>query len=199
MSHRVFDISEWQSSGTVQQIVNLGAEGVILRIGVTYGGVPNLDDKFIEFVNEVVAAGLPYGIYYYSKMQNYEMAEMEIQWINDRVYELLNGQEPPLGVWLDMEDEATKFDGVYEIVKWSINKMKEWGFKKVGIYTGYSYANSFMDLDDLEELQIPMWIANYDSVNWLKEEHPGLNHVGWQYTESFEDNILDCSEWYEDF
>lgn len=199
MSHKVFDISEWQPSGTIEQIVGFGAEGVILRIGLTYHGEPTMDDKFIEFVNEAVAHNLPYGIYYYSKMQNYDQARAEIKWINDRVYELLNGQEPPLGVWIDMEDELTQFNGVYEVLHWAIDTMKSWGFKKVGIYTGYSFANDFLRLDDIAAHQTPLWIANYDPKNWLKEEHPELNHVAWQFTESYEGYNLDCNEWYQDF
>lgn len=193
---RVFDISEWQPSGTVQKIKELGAEGVILRLGLTYHGEPCIDEKFIEFVNQAVAEGLPYGIYYYSKMNNYDVARMEAQWINDRVYELLNGQEPELGVWLDIEDNSNKFDGIYEMVHWTVDLMSSWGFKKVGIYSGYSFINSYFNISDLAAHQTPLWVANYDSTHWLREEHPELHHVAWQFTEAFDGNSLDCNEWY---
>ena len=163
---RVFDISEWQPSGTVQKIKELGAEGVILRLGLTYHGEPCIDEKFVEFVNQAVAEGLPYVIYYYSKMNNYDVARMEAQWINDRVYELLNGQEPELGVWLDIEDNTNKFDGIYEMVHWTVDLMSSWGFKKVGIYSGYSFINSYFNISDLAAHQTPLWVANYDYTHW---------------------------------
>lgn len=193
---RVFDISEWQPSGTVQTIKELGAEGVILRLGLTFDGTPTLDEKFIEFVNQAVAEGIPYGIYYYSKMDSYDVARMEAQWINDKVYELLNGQEPELGVWLDIEDNVNKIDGIHELVHWTIDTMKGWGFKNVGIYSGYSFINSYFNIPDLAAHQTPLWVANYDSTHWLREEHPELNHVAWQFTDSYEGNNLDCNEWY---
>lgn len=194
---RVFDISEWQSDNTIQKIKDLGAEGVILRIGVTIGGRPDLDQKFIRFVNDAVAAGIPYGIYYYNKMHDYDSALTEIQWINDRVYEYLNGQEPPLGVWLDIEDEQTKFTGIHDVVLWAIKTMQGWGFKKVGIYSGYYFFKDFFNLTDLAAEQIPIWCATYNSVNYLKEEWPELNWYGWQFTDKYDGNSLDGNEWYK--
>ena len=194
---RVFDISEWQPDNTIQKIKELGAEGVILRLGYTSYEQPQLDSKFVRFVNDAVAAGIPYGIYYYSKMDSYNLAMTEIQWINDRVYEYLNGVEPPLGVWLDMEDNRTKFAGVYDMVHWSIDNMQGWGFKKVGVYASYSYFKDYLNLTDLNAHQTPIWCANYDSKNWLKEEWPELNWYGWQFTEAYDGNSLDGNEWYK--
>lgn len=194
---KVFDISEWQPDGTVQKIKNLGAEGVILRLGYTSYGQPQLDSKFINFVNDAVAAGIPYGIYYYSKMDSYDLAMTEVQWINDRVYEYLNGIEPPLGVWLDMEDNKTKFAGIHDITMWAIATMTGWGFKKVGIYSGYYFFKDYFDLTDLSVKQIPIWVANYSDKNYLKAEWPELNWYGWQFTEAYDGNSLDGDEWYK--
>lgn len=194
---KVFDISEWQPDGTIQKIKNLGAEGVILRLGYTSYGQPQLDSKFINFVNDAVAAGIPYGIYYYSKMDSYDLAMTEVQWINDRVYEYLNGIEPSLGVWLDMEDNKTKFAGIHDITMWAINTMTGWGFKKVGIYSGYYFFKDYFDLTDLSVKQTPIWVANYSDKNYLKEEWPELNWYGWQFTEAYDCNSLDGDEWYK--
>ena len=96
---RVFDISYWQSPDTIQKIKNLGAEGVILRLGLTYHGAPELDEKYKHFVSEAIKESIPHGLYYYSKMSNQTMAYEEAQFINDKVYEILGGEEPPMGVW----------------------------------------------------------------------------------------------------
>ena len=135
---RVFDISTWQSDDIVYKLTRLGADGVILRLGLTYRGVPELDEKYKMFLQKTRELELPTGLYYYSKMQSYEMARAEAQFINDKVYEFYgNDAQPELGVWWDMEDETTKFNGIHEMTMYAVDTLLNWGFKKVGIYAGY--------------------------------------------------------------
>lgn len=194
---KVFDISFWQPYNTVYRLKDLGAEGVILRMGVTYGGVPELDEKYINFVNEVKNVGIPHGLYYYSKINGQYRAREEAQFINDRVYDILGGVEPPLGVWFDIEDNVNRYWGIHDDVCYAIDTMRNWGFKKVGIYSGYFFFHDYFKLRDLEERQVPIWCAQYDYHNDLKEEYPGLNWHGWQFTDNY-NNQYDCSEWYKE-
>ena len=60
----VFDLSEYQPDDRVQELLSENPEGFILKLGETISGTPSLDPKFVQFVNEITAAGLPYGIYY---------------------------------------------------------------------------------------------------------------------------------------
>jgi hypothetical protein len=147
----VFDISDCQPDGRVQELVNLGAEGIILKIGETLNGEPEIDEKFIQFVNEVVDAGLPYGIYYVSHARDIDMFIMEAQWINDKVAELLNGQVPKLGVWWDMEVPVVCRDDVWPELRDVIGTMQTWwnGCDKIGIYAGYSYYNQYLPAEEL--------------------------------------------------
>lgn len=195
---RVFDISFWQSDDIVKHLVNLGADGIILRLGLTFGGMPELDEKYAMFLEQVRSYGLPCGLYYYSKMNNYELARAEAQFINDKVYEFYgNDDEPELGVWWDMEDNVTKINGIHEMTMYGIDTLLNWGFHKVGIYAGYFYFYDYLDLDDIEQRQIPVWVANYAQKNYLLEERPHLNHHGWQFTETYDGNSLDGNEWYK--
>lgn len=195
---KVFDISVWQPDNTVDKLVRLGADGIILRLGLTYRGVPELDEKYAMFLDQVRATGLPCGLYYYSKMQSYEMARMEAQFINDKVYEFYGSDsEPELGVWWDMEDDTTKLSNIHEMTMYGIDTLLNWGFHKVGIYAGYFYFHDYLDIDDIEQRQIPVWVAQYDRYNSLLSERPGLNHYGWQFTEAYDGNSLDGNEWYK--
>lgn len=194
---RVFDISYWQDDNAVQKIINLGAEGVILRLGYTSNRHGVLDEKFEYFKAEAERLGLPFGIYYYSKMNDQEVADKEAQFINDRVYDLCGGEEPPMGVWWDMEDQTTMWYGVYPVLWNVIERMQGWGFKKVGIYSSYSYYHEWLSLDDIAAKQIPVWVAQYSNTNNLLEERPELNHYGWQFTEAYDGNSLDGNEWYK--
>lgn len=194
---KVFDISDAQPDGRVQELVNRGGKGIILKLGETLGGVPTMDNKFVQFVNEVVAAGLSYGIYYVSHAQDMAKFMEEANFINDKVAELLNGKEPALGTWWDMEVPAVQRDDVWPQLRDAIGTMQGWWNKsnKIGIYAQYSYFNNFIDLQELANYQIPVWPAQYEyPENSLKVEHPELNHVGWQFTTH--DETQDESEWY---
>lgn len=181
---KVYDISKYQPDDRVQELVNSGAEGIIIRLGETENGVPTLDPKFIRFVNDTVAAGLPYGIYHASHAHNLKEFLDEAQFINDRVFELLNGKEPELGTWWDMEVPAVQRVNVWPQLRDTIGTMQSWwnNSQKIGIYAGYSYFYSYLDFDELHYYGIPIWTAQYYKENSLKLEHPELNHVAWQFT-----------------
>ena len=193
---KVFDISDAQPDGRVQDLVSAGAEGFILKIGETLNGAPTLDDKFVQFVNEVVAANLPYGIYYVSHAQDMEKFMEEAHFINDKVAELLAGQEAELGTWWDMEVSAVQRDDVWPQLRDAIGTMQGWwNSSKIGIYAQYSYFYSFLDFNELASCRIPIWAAQYGyHENSLKEEQPQLNHIAWQWTTH--DETQDENEWY---
>ncbi|WP_196606761.1 GH25 family lysozyme [Pectinatus frisingensis] len=194
---KVFDISDAQPDGRVQELIVQGAEGIILKLGETLSGVPTMDDKFVQFVNEIVAAKLPYGIYYVSHAQDMAKFMEEANFINDKVAELLNGQEPELGTWWDMEVPAVKRSDIWTQLRDAIGTMQRWWNKsnKIGIYAQYSYYNDFIDLQELASYQIPVWTAQYKyPENSLKAEHPELHHVAWQFTTN--DENQDENEWY---
>lgn len=197
---KVFDISDCQREGRIQELIELGAEGFILKLGETLKGEPELDEMFIQFVNEIVAAGLPYGVYYVSHATDMDMFMMEAQWINDKVAELLNGQEPELGTWWDMEVGNVCRDDVWPQLRDAIGTMQSWwGSNKIGIYAGYSYYNQYLPMDELAYYNIPIWVAQYGyHENSLMAEHPECRHVAWQYTEAYGDleNGQDANEWY---
>jgi hypothetical protein len=157
-----------------------------------------MDEKFVQFANEVVAAGLPYGIYYVSHARNMDMFMMEAQWINDKVAELLNGQEPELGTWWDMEVPVVCRDGIWPELRDAIGTMQTWwNSDKIGIYAGYSYFNQYLPANELSYYGIPVWVAQYGyHENSLKAEHPELHHIAWQYAEEYEGLSQDVNEWY---
>lgn len=195
---RVFDISYWQDDNIVDKLVQIGADGVILRLGYTSYGAPVEDEKYAHFLERARAYNLPCGLYHYSKMNNYDIAMAEAQFINDKVYEYYGGNdEPELGVWLDMEDNLTKISNIHDITMHAYDTLKSWSFKTVGVYASYSYFYDYLDVDDLERKQVPIWVAQYSRVNNLLEERPGMNHHGWQFTETYDSRTLDGNEWYK--
>ena len=194
---KVFDISDVQKDGCVQELASQGADGIILKLGETISGSPILDDKFIKFVNDVVKAGLPYGIYYVSHATDKAKLMEEAQWINDKMAEFLNGQMPTMGVWWDLEVPTVRSNDIWpQLADVILTMRKWWNTNKIGIYAQYSYFYDYIvDLKSLEQLQIPLWVAQYKYYeNSLKAEHPELNHVAWQFTTN--DETQDENKWY---
>ena len=198
---KVFDLSEFQPDDRISYLVeNAQADGFILKFGETVCGQPELDPKFVMFVNEVVAAGLPYGIYYVSHARNQDDFMMEAEWINDKMYELLGGSFPVLGIWWDVEVEAVCRHDVWPQLRDAIGTMQSWyeaNKQKIGIYSGYSYFNQYLDFAELAYYQISLWVAQYGyHENSLMAEHPELKHVAWQYAETYGGLHQDVNEWY---
>ena len=201
MSKLVFDISEFQPNGRVQELSELGAEGIILKLGETLSGEPTLYEKFVEFVNDCVAVHNPYGIYYVSHAHNEDEFMMEAQWINDTMYNYLNGEFPDLGIFWDLEVSNVCRNDVWDDLKDVIGTQQSWyeaNKDKIGIYASYSYFNQYMPLDDLAYYGVGIWQAQYGyHENSLMVEHPELNHIGWQYSDSYNGMNQDVNEWYK--
>ena len=194
----VFDLSEYQPDDRVQELLSENPEGFILKLGETISGTPSLDPKFVQFVNEITAAGLPYGIYYVSHAHDEDEFMMEANWINDQMADLLNGNMPELGVWWDVEVEAVCREDVWPQLRDVIGTMEGWyNDMRIGIYSGYSYFNQYIDMGELAYYQIPVWVAQYGYYeNSLKAQHQELKNVAWQYGDTYNDMSQDVSESY---
>ena len=196
---KVFDVSECQPEDRVRHLIETESpDGFIIRLGETLEGVPVLDEKFIQFVNEVVEAGIPYGIYYASHAKDMDMFKMEANYINNQMYELLNGKLPELGVWWDVEVPVLMREDMWPQLRDIIGTMESWyGTMKIGVYSGYSFFNQWVDFDELAYYGIPVWVAQYGyPENSLKAEHPELKHVAWQYADEYGELSQDVNEWY---
>lgn len=195
----VFDVSRYQPENRLQELVDGGnCDGVIIKLGEWYnkeaGGEIDLDQMFVVHVNEAVRLGIPYGIYIMSRAENAEEAMHEAQWVNDRVAELLNGEEPKLGVWFDLERPQVKRNNIYGDVKEAMNALSSWwNTKHVGIYASYNYFYDYLDVEDMRANNTPIWLAQYNGKNSMDDDgYPNI--VLWQFTTH--DNYQDENEWY---
>jgi len=198
---KVFDLSEFQPDDRVYTLAeHYDADGVILKLGETINGTPDVDPKFVTFVNDAIENKLPYGVYYVSHARTQEDFLREAQWINDALYEYLGEKFPELGIWWDMEVDAVCRDDVWPQLRDVIGTQQTWyeAHKwQIGIYAAYSYFNQYCNLEELSYYQIPVWVAQYGyHENSLKAEYPDLKHVAWQYSDSYEDLSQDVNEWY---
>ena len=160
---KVFDLSEFQPDERVYTLAEkYDAGGVILKLGETINGTPELDPKFMTFVNDAIENKLPYGLYYVSHARTMDDFMMEANWINDRMFEYLGDQFPELGIWWDMEVPAVCREDVWPQLRDAIGTQQTWyeaNKWKIGIYAGYSYFSEFLPFEELACYQIPIWVA----------------------------------------
>lgn len=184
MYPNVVDISYAQKYVNWKDLVNAGIKGVIIRIGTDY----EIDDMFVSHINNAIAHGLQYGIYYYSYADTVEKAINEAKWVEEKIKQYITGGvNPPLGIWLDVEAPKVlnaSINAAYMTGNF-INYLNTKGFNYVGVYGSYSsFASGKIDLSLLADY-VPIWVAQYKyPKNSLKEEYPNKNIVMWQFSET---------------
>lgn len=198
-SMSVFDLSKYQPEGRIGELCQQGnCDGVILKLGERNmdSGEMELDPKFISHVNEAVQYNLPYGVYIMSRCRDAGEAMQEAQWINDKVAELLNGQEPALGTWWDLERPEVKRTDIWDSVGDAIRTMESWwSSKKIGVYASHYYFYDYLGMQNVINYNIPLWVAQYsgDSCT-IKDTEPNVKVVAWQFTTN--NNTQDENIWY---
>lgn len=183
------DISAWQENVDWQAVVDFGVEFVIIKIGESY----QLDSMFIDHINSAVAHGLKVGVYYYSHAINDTQAEFEAGWVGAQIQEYLNGNQPEMGIWYDMEDSSiVDFEAdITVLCSTFIERMQSFGYTYVGVYSSYNWlVNGNIDTD---QLNVPYWCAQYNYQ--CDFEHPSLKI--WQYTDALNINgqLFDGNEY----
>ena len=184
----VVDISAWQESVDWQGLVDIGVEGVIIKIGEKYC----LDEMFIKHVNDAVEYGLKYGVYYYSRAYTEDMAVEEADIVAGWIKEYLRGETPELGIWYDAESNDMLQGDVTKVCMTFLNQLTNYGHQYQGIYASWNWLSAegahYIHIEDLPDY-VPYWVAQYNSYNDLKEEYPNNIIRIWQYTDHYSDEF----------
>ena len=191
----LIDTSAWQQHINWQAILDAHIDGVIIKLGE----YTNLDEMFIRHVNDAVEYNLPYGVYYYAHAQTISESINEALWVDQMIKTYLDGENPPLGIWYDAEDESllqSPINPAYMIGNF-INKLNELDYNYVGLYSSYNWLMNIIDLNLLADY-IPIWVAQYYHENSFKQEHPERICKIWQYTDhkQIDDMCFDCNIYY---
>ena len=193
---KVIDISAWQENINWQAIKDADIKGVIIKIGEK----THLDDMFITHVNNAAKNNLPYGIYYYAHASTIDEAIDEANWVDNQIKTYLNGKNPELGIWYDAEDNSMlkSSNNIAYIIGNFINRLNEFGYNYVGLYSSYNWLTNVIDLNLLADY-IPIWTAQYGyHENSFAIENPNRICRLWQYTdcEQISNMQLDCNIYY---
>lgn len=162
------DISVWQNGFNFDKAKEEGVEFVILR-----GAYSTNEDKcFDDFYNQCKEKGLPVGAYHYSMAKTVKEAENEAK----LMISILKGKQLEYPVYLDVEDKKQAKLGkdlLTSIVKTYCDKLEKAGYY-VGIYSTYSYLNSYTHINELAKYD--KWIAQ-----WSKKCTCKIDYGMWQF------------------
>lgn len=171
------DVSKHQGQIDWQAVKDDGIDFAIIRVG--YGdNDASQDDICAEYnINECEKLGIPYGVYLYSYATTDANLESEIA----HVLRLVEGRNPEMGVYLDMEDDCMPKDPTV-LNAWAyvyLKRITEAGYT-AGIYANSYWFNTYLTdgkLDDYDK-----WVAewNIEGCSYKKE------YKMWQYTSNGE-------------
>ena len=193
------DISAWQNKISVANFKKAKASGinyVILRVGYTGSSSkkPTVDSVFENNYANAISAGLPVGIYYYSLATTTAMAQMEANFVINK----LKGKKITYPVYIDMEDNT--YQGkcskatLASVCNTFCNTIKNAGYLP-GVYASLSWFNNKIGNITASHTK---WVAQY----YKECQYKGAYDM-WQYTSSEAvsgiANKTDVSWCYKDF
>lgn len=178
-----------------------GIKFAIIRVGYGNDDTDQDDVWAVRNMQECERVGIPYGVYLYSYAVNEDEANSEA----NHILRMLQGFNPVLGVYIDIED--TEYYNKYDIDPYSsegrelitriavtvMDRVSRAGYT-AGVYANWNY---FQNVLIQSEIQAYKWLA------WYKEdtsEVPEGDWIMWQYTSTghvngIEGNV-DMNFWY---
>lgn len=183
---KVIDISEFQPEDIDWSRIKAGGYAVIVRIGLR-GSVPHTDryrkveyDKhFKAYINGVIAAGIPYSVYFFPTPMGDQEADQEADWIIMNVAGLdlsmplyLDSEKVPGGVANDISTaDRTRY------LKRITDKLVAAGIP-CGIYASTSWLQHQINMEQLQQqVRDNTWCAQYST----KCTYDGI-YAMWQYS-----------------
>ena len=178
-----------------------GIKFAIIRVGYGNDDTDQDDVWAVRNMQECERVGIPYGVYLYSYAVNEDEANSEA----NHILRMLQGFNPVLGVYIDIED--TEYYNEYNIDPYSsegrelitriavtvMDRVSRAGYT-AGVYANWNY---FQNVLIQSEIQAYKWLALYKEDT---SEVPEGDWIMWQYTSTghvngIEGNV-DMNFWY---
>jgi GH25 family lysozyme M1 (1,4-beta-N-acetylmuramidase) len=165
------DISRWQGDFPVKAAVTHdGVEFAIIKCGGSDKGVYK-DPKFENNYKKCKEAGIPVGVYWFSKAMSVDEAQRDAEYC----YKLLAGKQFELPIYIDVENKqqlAVGKNKLTAIIDAFLSYLENKGYF-VGIYSSESYFKTYMDDGYLQKYA--HWIAKWTT------NKPASNCGIWQF------------------
>ncbi len=169
------DVSRWQEDVDWHRVKKSGIEFAFLRISNHYLEDYTFETKYMN----ASAAGIPIGVYCYSRAVTVAEAEEEAR----TVLSILNGRKLDYPIAFDLEDAVHKSatmtkENLHNMIHAFKNVIEKAGYRFV-LYSYTTFLNTNLDRTRLEG--IDLWIARYRSLT-LGTGYTGTgNEKYWQY------------------
>ena len=182
VSHKVIDVSKYQTSIDFAKVKNAGVEYAMVRCGYrSYGsGILTEDTSFNNYAAEALKNNIKIGAYFFSQAINVEEAKEEAEY----VLNMIKPYQISGPVAIDVEEI---FDDTYrqmhlsasqltDVIITFCDRIKEAGYTPM-IYSNLSSFIGNIELDRLENYE--KWLAYYSDEPYFPYEMSM-----WQYTDS---------------
>lgn len=163
------DLSYWNKDLNFETIVE-EYDFIILRLGYTGSsdGITNkTDSAYKEYVSQCEKYSIPYGVYFYSLATNTTLAKQEASY----VIKVLDGKKPPLGVYIDLEDEVYQLpldnQTLCDIANTFVSTVEKKGLLG-GVYANYHWWTTKLTGDINASIK---WLAYYSEEYELEETY----------------------------
>ena len=177
-SQNLFGVDVSAHDGTIdwEAVKEAGLDFAILRCGFGADRAEWDDETWHRNASECERLGIPYGTYLYSYAQSADGAHAEAA----HTIRLLEGHEPTLGVWYDIEElsqaeamgyDEREFDRLVDAYATDVEGAT--GFE-VGVYTSSSWLFGHMS-KVCEDGEHPIWCAC-----WCDAAPAGIDYECWQ-------------------
>lgn len=176
---------------------------MLKRNGISFV-MMNIGNQFAENVNKAEAAGMPWGVYYYTYSCSPEEDEQELQKILSR----LAGKRPTYPIAIDIEDsdDEKKIHGgwnyanVTRNAKYLLEGLANAGYYPM-IYTGFEEIENY--LDEALWKKYDMWWAQWATRCGYPGDNLGMWQFGGEYnpicSAYIEGHIFDQNYCYKDY
>lgn len=192
---KVIDVSYYQRFLDYDAAIAAGVQGVIIKISES----TFLEGTWWGHLANVMERDLQWGVYCFGHAQDARQAKDEA---NEVLY-LLDGKQPPMGIWYDVEDKDMFAQGIDTTACASAFishcNAADYG---AGIYTSSLKCTDYM-LNSLRPREladyVPWWIADYRGYNGFAQTYPAKHVSGWQWSDKEYINgvNVDMNEWYD--
>lgn len=154
------DMSKWQGAdfSITQAMIEHGVQFVVIKCGGSDNG-RYTDKQFENNYRKAKQAGIPCGVYWFSKALNHTDALRDA----DYVVKLLAGKQFELPVYIDVEHKdqlALGKDKLTEVVTTFCEYLEQSGFY-AGIYSSASFFKNHMHYDRVK--RFALWVASWST------------------------------------
>lgn len=195
------DVSENNGDVDFEKLQSDGNSFVMVRLGY----YTNADKNGVENIKKACAAGMKFGVYFYSYAYNAKEAALEKQFILSSLKALETELTPQeyakfnLVVAYDVEEDKTasgfgyKKSAVTAQIMSLCRAVYSAGYVPA-VYSNLNWFTHYIDVKYLHDYRVKIWYANYnDKLSTAVEKvgKTGVNADMWQYSDSSVDkNVL---------